>query len=181
MADRNPGNLNLSRFTTTANRICRLYISTLNPSHTLVNFTKYILWVYAFSPSCVFGAVHLSFIIRQSRLLDSKFLQTIQNTISRNSFYLHPENFMLAILNDDDENIRYRGWTKILEIKNAPESENIRVFDLPSINFNANNYIEMIDFDNETKTIPPVLKNLDLSMNDANAKKKYVNMTLGLI
>lgn len=188
LANRDAGNLNHARFTTTANHICRLYVSTIKPSRTLINLVKYILWVYApahfhikYESSCVYGAIHLFFIIQQLRLIDANFIQTIRNTISRNCFHLHPENLVLAMLNDDDEQIRYRGWKKILEIKNAQQTEEIRIFNLPNINFDANNYIELIDFDNEMTTIPPILMNFDLSINDAKyyAQKKLCEHDLG--
>lgn len=181
LASRCPGNLCHSRFLTTANRLCRLYISTTNPSQFLILLVKYILWVYApahFSikskSSCIFGSIHLANIIRNSRFLHGRYLKTFQNTISRNAFFAHPENVLLAMLNDDDENVRCPAWQKIIQVRKTNLNENVRTFNLPRINFDANNYLGMINIDQETHTVPPILKNFDFTNNDATnyAKKK---------
>lgn len=124
----------------------------------------------------MFGAIHLGNIIRNSQFLEGPYLKTVQNTISRNAFFAHPENVLLSMLNDDDENIRCRAWQKILEIRKTQSNEGIRRFDLPRLNFRLNNYLDMIDFDQETRTVPPVLRNFKFPVDDA---KYYAEMKLG--
>lgn len=164
-----PGKLSHSRWVTTANRLCRLYVSTPNPSKLLVTLVKYVMWVYAPThfnikqrPSVVFGAIHLANIIKASRFLDRPYLRTVHATISRNGFFAHHENLLLAILNDESEQVRYRGWRKILEIRNINNNNNqnlgIREFKIPQINFDAENYTEIMDWENLANTLPPILR-----------------------
>lgn len=78
------------------------------------------------------------------------------------------------MLNDDDENVRCPAWQKIIQVRKTNLNENVRTFNLPRINFDANNYLGMINIDQETHTVPPILKNFDFTNNDATnyAKKK---------
>lgn len=58
---------------------------------------------------------------------------------------------------------------------------NIRTFDVPQINFNANDYTEIIDWEKLTKTVPPILRKFNFNINDAKtyARKKLCEYELG--
>ena len=65
-----------SRWLTTANRLLRLYISSSQPSQSLVTLVEYIVKVYAplwleikLKPQCYYGATHLWKVIHLSRFL----------------------------------------------------------------------------------------------------------------
>lgn len=184
-----PGKSNHSRWLTTANRLCRLYISTPKSKFLLISLVKYVLWVYApthfhikYESSCVFGAIHLTNIIKASRFLAPKYLKTVRDTIQTNAFFAHHENVLLAILNDDDQRIRLRGWKKILKIrKNQSENDQIRQFRVPLLNFNANHYSQISDWENHANSVPPILRNFNFDANDATifARKKLNEHELG--
>lgn len=176
-----PGKISHSRFITMANRLCRLYVSTTNPSSLLIILVKYVLRVYApahfnikYQSSCIFGPIHLANIIQTSRFLTGKHLKTVQQTIARNAFFVHPENISLTMLCDENKNVRYLGWKKILRIRKSSSNEKVRTFNLPRLNFNGNHYTEIIDLEQEAKTVPPILRKFEFCSNDANyyAKKK---------
>lgn len=183
-----PGKLSHSRFVTAANRLCRLYVSTRHPSNLLVVLVKYILRVYApthfnikYRPSCVFGPIHLLNVIKNSRFLEGKYLNTVQRTIARNAFFSHPESIALTMLCDNDKNVRYRAWRRLIEIRKYLSNDRVRTFNLPRLNFNANDYTEMIDFEREAQTTPPILRNFNFNMGDAKfyARKKIFEYDIG--
>lgn len=120
-----PGKMGHSRWITTASRVCRLYVSTERPSDLLVVLVKYILWVYApahfeikYRSSIVFGPIHLFNVIERIQFLNreakqKKYYTTLVEAIQRNGFFAHPENLLLAMLNDDNQQIRQQAWQKI--------------------------------------------------------------------
>lgn len=123
----------------------------------------------------------LQMLFRDHVFSESKYLKTVQRTIARYCFLAHPENIMIAILNDKNEQVRYRGWKKLLEVRKSDEpNERVRIFNLPTSNFNANNYTEMIDWENITETILPILKKMDFGSNNAKflAQKKLSDYEL---
>lgn len=105
-----------SRWTTTANRALRSYISSAEPEDELKWLTLYVLRVYAplsleikRNPSCVMGARHYHALIESSRFL-IEFLppvamENLDRCIHRNAFYAHPENVLLAMCEDDRQPI----------------------------------------------------------------------------
>lgn len=191
LATRSPGNLSHARFHTLANRLCRLYVSTRKPCALLKLMTKYVLWVYApahfkikAESSCLHGAVHFANIVTASSFLPEEYLVTVQNTFRTNAFFAHPENVILAILNDRRFEIRVRGWQKILEISQSQKpTKEIRPFKLDfEINFMAENYSEIIDWENEFKTVPPILRKFKFESKEAAdyAAKKLCDHNFGI-
>lgn len=170
LAEHKPGKVGHARWITMASRICRLYVSTPRPSDYLIILVKYVLWVYApahfqikYQSSCLFGSLHLWNIIQASKFLEINakhrpYLTTVRDSIQRNAFFAHPENLMLAMLNDESQDVRLRGWQKILEIRDVAQASADRVFKIPRINFDARSYIEMIDWESVTVSEPPVLR-----------------------
>lgn len=109
-------------------------------------------------------------------------MKTVQETVAGNAFFAHPENLLLSILSDDDEKIRYHGWNKILSIRNKnSDTTQIRQFKIPKLNFDANHYTELIDWENQAASVPPILRNFGFGENDARilAKKKLCDHELG--
>jgi len=76
LSSREPGKMAHSRWLTTANRLLRLYVSTSQPSQSLVTFAEYIIRIYGtvwfgikLKPQCYYGATHLWRTIHLSRFL----------------------------------------------------------------------------------------------------------------
>lgn len=168
------GPISHSRWTTTANRILRVYVSDSKPSAKLKTIAKYIITVYApamfeikHKPSIAYGAVHLAQIVKSSRFLPPDALKIVDKSISQNGFFAHPENVTLAVLNDTDECVRRKGWTSIVSAREMNVvQESVRYFRVPKINFSCENYTELIDFENSNETNPPILLDLPLTRAD---------------
>lgn len=185
LISRHPGNISLSRWTTIANSLCRLYISTVRPTKLLLTLVKYVMWVYApshfaikYQSSCLFGPIHLMNIIKTVRFLDAPYKKTVFDTIARNAFFAHPENVIIAVLNDENYDIRYRGWKKVLEIRNfSNDNKSPREFKVPPLNFDAHHYTEMVEWETSIKYLPPILCNFEFNSDDAKiyAEKRLWN------
>ncbi|GBN29918.1 hypothetical protein AVEN_253454-1 [Araneus ventricosus] len=78
--------------------------------------------------------------------------QVVDRVLQRNGFFAHVENLLLCMLTDERPHIRLLAYKRILASrKQTPEGENVpRKFAVPVLNFNANDYIDLIDW-NEPK------------------------------
>lgn len=156
------GPLNHSRWITTASRICKIYASTLKPSKTLQDLTSYIVNVYAptwfqikKNELAIDGPKNLFFLIeRSNRIEDIEVKSIVQKCIQRNAFFAHSENLLLAQLSSNDPLVRLNGVNRIIEIRENNYSTRIRRFRVPTINFKAKKWINMIEWD-DTATEPP--------------------------
>ena len=163
------GPLNHSRWLTRANRTLRLYMSEKEQSVNLIRIVTYILNVYASMwfrvkshPLCTDGPHNLFYFITLSRNLPSVDKQIIEPVIQRNGFFAHPENILLAAIIDENNQIKEFAAETILHArKNIACSIQIRQFVVPRINFQAENYISMINLSEYEEDVcsPPVLSN----------------------
>ncbi|KAK3924212.1 2,6-dihydroxypyridine 3-monooxygenase [Frankliniella fusca] len=168
LAKRYPGNLSHARWLTTASRILRLYISSNDPNLALILLAGFVMKVYATAwfqikrePFSFKGPEHVLRMVQNSRYLPERIKKVIDPVIERNAFFAHPENILLAMLVDHDDNVRQLGVEKVLQARldaenstsDAPKS--IRPFHVPKLNFEAECYWRLIDWETTTVTPPP--------------------------
>lgn len=110
-------------------------------------------------PSCKDGARHLWLTIKLSRYLDDDLKAIIDPVIARNAYFAHPENLLLAMLTDDRQHVRELSLRRILKAREV-KTKGIRQFKLPSLNFDAGDYINLIDWQNIKVTEPPITSNI---------------------
>lgn len=163
LARRDPGKLNHSRWLTTANRILRLYVATTSPSAELKEMAMFIVKVYAplwflikTKPSCKDGARHLWKTVSLSRYLPQKLKKVVDPVIQRNGYFAHPENLLLAVITDENPNMRELGIRRFLKSRQS-KATRIRKFEIPKLNFQASNYIDLINWQKVALTPPPIL------------------------
>lgn len=97
--------------------------------------------------------------IKQSRYLSSTLKNVIDKIIQINGYFAHPENLLLAMLGDQQLHVRELALRHILKSRSMSVSA-IRKFRVPKINFNANDYIEIIEWQTFTLTESPLTKKL---------------------
>lgn len=166
LANRSPGKLNLSRWTTTANRILRHYMSKEKPSINVKILANYVMRVYIpfwfkvkTEKSIKDGARHIHYFIELTRYLDKKYLDVIDSTIARNAFFAHPESVLLSMITDKRRNIREDAINKILKARSECNNQGIvRRFQVPTLNFQASDYTDMVDLGSVTS--PPALSHI---------------------
>lgn len=169
LAVKSPGKMSHARWLTTANRILRLYVSSSKPTILLTNIVKYILNIYAPAffeikarPSIVYGAKHFANLVIRSRFLPPDMKKIIDEVFKRNAFFANTENLLLAMTNDEQETVRELAWFRIKEAR-AVYKDQQRVFTLPSINFEATNYVDIIQWNEKQITPPPLLDDVEVA------------------
>ncbi len=124
LADLSPGTIHHARWLTRANRILRLYVSTLNPSFEFFRIVSYIMNVYIPSwfyfkhhPYCFQGASNLFHSVSLMRTsLNNNELEVVKKVVQHNAHMAHPENILLCAIMDEDEGYRNIAHEKIIEV-----------------------------------------------------------------
>lgn len=170
LAIRTCGPVNKARWATTACRFLRVYVGYEKPPANFRYIVQFIMRVYApsmfkmkFQSSVVFAALHLTEIIKSSRFLPQRARSLVDASISRNGYSAHAESVTLAMLNDDRTEIRRQGWLNVLNARKANDSNQVRVFRVPKINFKCDSYLDIVDFDHAD---PPLLRDINVSLDN---------------
>ena len=167
-ASKSPGKMCHSRWLTTASRILRLYISSQVPSENLVRLVRFIMTVYvpcwfSIKKNCsIYQDPQNFFKMVENAQKCDEFTKSIVNPVlQRNSYFAHPENLLLAMLCDSKSHISKLALLRIKKI--ACRSENAqRKFVLPKLNFTACNYTDLINWQEETITKPPLVSRIPI-------------------
>ena len=156
------GKLGYARWLTVANRILRHYVSFSDPTANLILMENFVINVYAKawfsiktkslftdSPTHVFNMIQ-----NAVQLDDSRVSEVMFRVIENNSLALRSENLLCAMLPDSRPDIRSQAIEKILDIRKKFSARDFRKFIKPSnINFQANDYYELIGKDNWLESI----------------------------
>ncbi|GBN99897.1 hypothetical protein AVEN_211116-1 [Araneus ventricosus] len=96
--------------------------------------------------------------ISLARQLPDNVKQIIYKVFSNNAYFAHPEHLLLTMLHDSRKNIRELVVRRILGArdKKTKNSGGLRFFKLPKLNFEAADYIDLIDYPNCVVTDPPL-------------------------
>ena len=183
-----PGKVNLGRWVTLASNLCReycqtkkcpptkknqtRYTSTQRHYHNLKTLVKIILNIYA--PMCFnirkrFRVTDGSKLLFEQLQLAKDVLQPSHMTVFKevfknNCYFAHPENMLLCMMFDEDEEIKKKALKLILDArKRAKKSKKLRKFILPKkyLNFQASHYHELLLWDKMKPreiTDPPLLR-----------------------
>ena len=115
----------------------------------------------------------------------TSLLSIIQQSVQRNCCFAHPENLLLAMLGDEDVNIRAKAVEMIVKIRHAQESHEgesehvkMREFHLPQRNFATHSYTEMVTIqENERNAITFWFnKKRNLTLHEPSLVKNYANI-----
>ncbi|CAG9837753.1 unnamed protein product [Diabrotica balteata] len=151
-----------SRWLPLANRILRLYVSTVVPSDNLITLATFILKVYApvwflikTRPSCLHGVFNFWKMIQLPSYLPQPLKDVMDPVLLRNSFFAHPENMLLGMLGDPRKHIRELAVRRIFIARKSNINQRLRTFEVPPVlNMNAMDYI--INWSTIPLTEPPL-------------------------
>ena len=80
-------------------------------------------------------------LINKSRYLRGDLKDVIDPGIQRNVFYAHPENLLLAVINDERKHIWELGLRRLMRARASKKLQKvIRIFEIPTLMFDAANY-----------------------------------------
>ena len=170
-----PGNINHSRWLTSANRFLRLYVGTQDPSPNLILIVRYIVICYVptwfsikYRESIVYGSKNLFALIKRLQSLDYCVQEIVRPVIQNNGYFGHSESILLSMIVDDDIHVRKLALKRIEKARDS-ENPKLRTFIVPDLNFDAESYGDLIDWKEEyidetgyftSYTDPPVLSDL---------------------
>ena len=156
------GGLCHSRWLTLGCHILRYYVSKSKPSRNLQILAEYLVRIYF---PCWFriklhnriteGSKHFFYMLR----LISNFSNAVVNDVGvkvlqNNAFFAYHENILLAMLGDNDQNIRAMAVDKIFHIRiqnslqqgeRLERTDQVRMFIIPKVNAGTKAYYEMSD------------------------------------
>ncbi|KAF0292331.1 hypothetical protein FJT64_009680 [Amphibalanus amphitrite] len=130
VAHRQHGKLNMARWHTAQSRLLRVYMSEQCPSDDLTTLAVYVVTVYVpaimsirHQPDLVEAPKHLyNQLERQRRHLSGVALDTVQQSVRRNGYMAHPEAVLLAMLGDDDDDVRHQAVQLVQGGTRAPKA-----------------------------------------------------------
>ncbi|KAE8741984.1 hypothetical protein FOCC_FOCC012463 [Frankliniella occidentalis] len=111
------------------------------------------------------GSRHLFDTIRRTRYLPANPRKVVDASIQQNSYFAFPENILLSMMTDEEPGVRKLSLDRILEAKEAEQEsgdigKTVRYNTVPTVNFKADTYQNMIDWTNITVTVPPVIRDI---------------------
>jgi hypothetical protein len=165
MACKSPGKMSHARWLTTANRILRLYVSTSDPSDTLKSIVLFIMKVYVPSwfeikvnSSSQDGVRNLFKTVQSLQKMNQETKDIVAPVIQRNAYFAHVENILLCMLQDERNHIRELAWRKIKNARRDYKGKSIRTYIIPDLNFEADEYMSLINWQQSVVTEPPLTK-----------------------
>ena len=171
------GPVDHSRWLTTANRLCRLYISKhdldavdLEKLETIVSFIIYHYAVMWFQIKC-YNKVYdgprnaLKNLSVLNKYAPKQVLDIVRATVNRGSWHAHSENVLYSLLCSDKKDDRLFAVKQILKIRGDEQFGNagIRPFHVPEVKWDASSLFDIIDWSND---IHEPIVTCDLSTND---------------
>ena len=161
------GPVNHSRWLTTANRLCRLWVSKHGlKGENLVNLrliVEYIIGVYypcwfqiKVKHSWIEGPNHILFQLKQLRCQNKTVIDIVKPTVQRSSWYAFSEAILQTMLCSDNTEERKFAVDKIIQLRGEGDEEiqlgnsSVRPRKTPIVNTDAESLAEMIDW---SKTI----------------------------
>jgi len=76
--------------------------------------------------------------------------------IARNVHFCNSENNFLAMLADESDHVRELGCMRILAARKENSSKTLQQFRVPTVNFEARDYIDLVNWNNEDRCEPPM-------------------------
>ena len=124
LANQETGPLSNARWGTLANALLQKYASTANPIKQFRDMVHAIVHFYAPSwfqikthPRCVDGPKNMLKMVQFSRKLGQDLQKVVQKVIQRNGYFAHPEAILLAMLADEETEMRKQAVNTILTIR----------------------------------------------------------------
>lgn len=155
------------RWLTLATRLLRVYIGSPSPTAELTELVEFLMghyipmWFHIRANStCTNGALNVMRSIELMRKLPGRLQDIIRPVVQRNAYWAHPEAVLLAMVADPDAAVRTRAVERIQRCRIQQPQEGVRPFKLPAINFAATHYTELLDWEKELVTEPPLTADL---------------------
>ena len=119
------------------------------------------MWFKIKNKTSITGGKHYYELIQKNRYSKAEIRKQVDAVIQKNAYFTHEENLLLTMLVDYRVSIRQLALCKILAAwKHESQNCSIRLFKVPKVNFQAEQYIDLIDSQKAIRMKPPLTKNI---------------------
>ena len=176
LAKQKPGGINHARWLTLALTALIDYTRDESPSKEKEKFIDYLQKVYIpvwfsikMNPLIKDGARNCFSCLKFLKSQPIEVQEVARKSVQTNAYFAHSSNLLLSMLSDHDEEVRQKAVNTIISIRNGDTqvektSQGIRVFRIPKLNWDADKYTEMIDWDISFMTEPPIVKHMTIEV-----------------
>ena len=105
------------------------------------------------------GAKNLFRAVQLLRDQPEDIQEVVRSVLTRNAFWTHPDQLLLAMVADGQQSVREK-TVQLIRSGRQHQTAEVRQFRLPRLDFSATCYSELITWDAETVTEPPLLRDL---------------------
>ena len=99
------------------------------------------------APLLIYGVTHVYNMIKNTRKLNNSIItDCVRGSLARNGYFLHSENILVCMLSDNDQSIMKLAVDRVISARARGETC-VRTFKIPVINFSAENYYNLIEYD----------------------------------
>ena len=123
------------------------------------------------NPEARCGPKNLQNILKFFCKLSEDVFSIVKPVAQRNAYFAHPENIFIAMINDERSYIRELWWRRILKVRRS-NSNGIHQFNIPQLLFASKHYVNMIYWQENDITEPPLYKKLTDKEIENNMKLK---------
>ena len=105
-------------------------------------------------------------------------MDNVKPVIQKNAFFAHMENILLSMICDSRSFIRKIGWRWIKKCKETKREKSVRIFRVPKLRFEPEDYTNMIDWQETLISEPPLTRNMSPEDIEENIKTEAVFQAL---
>ena len=170
VANQKPGSINHARWLTLCLSALIDYTRDPKPSLSKVKFIDYVQKVYtpawfSFKKNSKLqdGAKNVFTMLQLLKTQPKDIQNLAKKYVQINAFFAHSSNLLAAMLADEDCSIRKQAVDGIIEIRKNKEystvdrtDSGLRIFKVPKLNWEAENYTQIIDWELNTFCEPPI-------------------------
>lgn len=96
------------------------------------------------------GSSNFHFMMKTMLTLDEKYRAIMKPVFLHNAYFTNPENLLLSMIVDSHLSVRETAFRLIIRSRTGSQERN---FSLPkALHFEANDYVDIIDWDKENKS-----------------------------
>lgn len=110
--------------------------------------------------SCADGPPNLLRSVQLLQALPRRLRKVIEPVIQRNAYWAHPEALLLAMAADRNPEVRTQAVRTIQHCRQQPPTGKVRPYILPTVQFSASTLPDLIDWEKELITEPPLTSSL---------------------
>ena len=118
---------------------------------------------YKCNPHIQEGAKNFYYLVDLSRSLSKQDMTIAHKVLQDNAFWPHSENLIISMFSDIREEVRRKAVLRVMKARREfiPDTQ-CRQFIPPKVNFQAQNYFDLIDWDSVPCTEPPLTMDMSL-------------------